>query len=608
MAMFSACENLQLQEPETLEENLIDNETDGQQIFVATIGADTKAYLDFDESRNVYKTVWDDDDEICIINAETGEGEYCKIVEGAGTSTAKFAGSISADRYIAVYGSSVNYRGRSSVELYLSSWQQSYNSYDASGQEIPDHRFENNVFPMIAESTTKSFSFKNVCSVLKITATGEEGNYLYDINISSNDSDVYMYGNVIVDFGGSEPRMTFKDGGDHGNYLEYGTFEELSSDPVEFYVVLPAQTYPGGFSLEFDTSYGTKTISVNSDVEMKRSRIRNLNVDLTSDPVYDVQQDWYVCLSEDDGDSWDNYQMYLEDGMYVWRGLYISSSTYLRLYEYNEDVYYGCSSDFRNSWSKTNACVELASGEDWWWFGVPHTGYYDIYVDPDRNCTYIMSSGVSPYDLPTQDLMIYDSYDMMLANAGEGALVKVYGIVMAKNANGFILSIDTYYDNYVYVYDPYGYCPVDLGYALDLYALAKTYRGQKELELQSGTYWYHMYDTDYYYYDLENPTAIDPASYTSTSFDYVGFTGYCTTNTSNGKTYYNITDESGNRIASITAPIEDLSSYVGLKVNLVGYYQGSNADGTAVIVMRQIATVPSGSTEEILPGGSITVN
>lgn len=603
MAMFSACENLTIQELETPEENLATGEN-GQQIFTATLDADTKVYLDYDSANNVYKTLWAENDQICVINAETGESELCPIIEGVGTTTAKFAGSITADRYIAVYGQNVNNTGSSSASLYMSSYQWGNFHWDDEEYEYKI-RFDNNVFPMVAKSSSKTFSFQNLCSVLKLTMTGASGDYLDNIRVTANDPETYLSGRINVDVSGSSPLVTF-DYGD--NYVEFSTWKEFSSDPMECFIVLPAQTYAGGLTLEFRTSYGSKTVEVKGDVEMKRSRIRNLNVDLTSDPVYDVQQDWYVCLSEDDGDSWDNYQMELEDGMYVWRGLYISSSTYLRLFEYNSDTYYGCSSDFRNSWSKTNACVELASGEDWWWFGVPHTGYYDIYVDPDRNCTYIMSSGVSPYDLPTQDLVIYDSYDMMFANAGEGALVKVYGIVMAKNANGFILSIDTYYDNYVYVYDPYGYCPVDLGYALDLYALAKTYRGQKELELQSGTYWYHMYDTDYYYYDLENPTEIDPASYTSTGFDYVGFTGYYTTNTSNGKTYYNITDESGNRIASITAPIEDLSSYVGLKVNLVGYYQGSNADGTAVIVMRQIATVPSGSTEEILPGGSITVN
>ena len=598
MAMFSACENIQLQEPESPEEILVDDATEDQQFFVATIGADTKAYLEFDASRNVYKTVWDDDDEIFIIDPDTGESERCVIVEGAGTSTAKFAGNISADRYIAVYGQDVYYNGGKSVGLYLSS-HQSLSSY-------PQGHMNNGCFPMIAESSTKSLSFKNICSVLKITVTGEEdGNYLNSMTISSNDSNVYMAGGVKVDISGSEPRMTFDYGSEELNCY---VWEYFSSAPLEFFVVLPAQTYTGGFTIQFDTDYGTKTISVDGDVEMKRSRIRNLNVHIGSTPDYDVQQDWFVCLSEDDGDSWDNYQMDLEDGMYVWRGLYISSSTDLRLYEYNEDVYYGCSSQFRNSWSKTNTCIELASGEDWWWLGVLDSGYYDVYVDPARNCAYIMSSGYSPYYLPTQEPVVYDSYDMLYSYAPEESIVKVLGVVMAKNANGFVISIDGYDDNYVYVYDPYGYCQVDLGYVLDLYAVAKDYRGQKELVIEDGRYWYHMWRTDYRYYEFESSTNIDAASYSSYRFDYVNVTGYYTTSVSAGKTYYHLTDEWGNIIASITSPLEDLSSYEGLKVNVEGFYQGRDTNGTAVIIMRNIRTIAGGTTEEILPGGSITVN
>lgn len=598
MAMFSACENIQLQEPESPEEILVDDATEDQQFFVATIGADTKAYLEFDASRNVYKTVWDDDDEIFIIDPDTGESERCVIVEGAGTSTAKFAGNISADRYIAVYGQDVYYNGGKSVGLYLSS-HQSLSSY-------PQGHMNNGCFPMIAESSTKSLSFKNICSVLKITVTGEEdGNYLNSMTISSNDSNVYMAGGVKVDISGSEPRMTFDYGSEE---LNCSVWEYFSSAPLEFFVVLPAQTYTGGFTIQFDTDYGTKTISVDGDVEMKRSRIRNLNVHIGSTPDYDVQQDWFVCLSEDDGDSWDNYQMDLEDGMYVWRGLYISSSTSLRLYEYNEDVYYGCSSQFRNSWSKTNTCIELASGEGWWWLGVLESGYYDVYVDPARNCAYIMSSGYSPYYLPTQEPVVYDSYDMLYSYATEESIVKVLGVVMAKNANGFVISIDGYDDNYVYVYDPYGYCQVDLGYVLDLYAVAKDYRGQKELVIEDSRHWYHMWRTDYRYYEFESSTNIDAASYSSYRFDYVNVTGYYTTSVSAGKTYYHLTDEWGNIIASITSPLEDLSSYEGLKVNVEGFYQGRDTNGTAVIIMRNIRTLAGGTTEEILPGGSITVN
>lgn len=603
MAMFSACENLTIQELETPEENLATGEN-GQQIFTATLDADTKVYLDYDSANNVYKTLWAENDQICVINAETGESELCPIIEGVGTTTAKFAGSITADRYIAVYGQDVNNTGSSSASLYMSSYQWGNFHWDDEEYEYKV-RFENNVFPMVAKSSSKTFSFQNLCSVLKLTMTGESGDCLDNIRVTANDPETYLCGRINVDVSGSSPLVTFKYG---DNYVEFSTWKEFSSGPMECFIVLPAQTYAGGLTLEFRTLYGSKTVEVKGDVEMKRSRIRNLNVDLTSDPVYDVQQDWYVCLSEDDGYSWDNYQMDLEDGMYVWRGLYISSSTDLRLYEYNEDVYYGCSSQFRNSWSKTNTCIELASGEGWWWLGVLDSGYYDVYVDPARNYAYIMSSGYSPYYLPTQEPVVYDSYDMLYSYAPEESIVKVLGVVMAKNANGFVISIDGYYDNYVYVYDPYGYCQVDLGYVLDLYAVAKDYRGQKELVIEDGRYWYHMLRTDYYYYEFKSSTNIDAASYSSYRFDYVNVTGYYTTSVLSGKTYYHLTDEWGNIIASITSPLEDLSSYEGLKVKVEGFYQGRDINGTAVIVMRRICLVLGGSTEEILQGGSITVN
>ena len=599
MAMFSACENIQLQEPESPEEILVDDATEDQQFFVATIGADTKAYLEFDASRNVYKTVWDEDDEIFIIDPDTGESERCVIVEGAGTSTAKFAGNISADRYIAVYGQDVYYNGGKSVGLYLSSYQ-NLSSY-------PQGHMNNGCFPMIAESSTKSFSFKNICSVLKITVTGEEdGNYLNSMTISSNDSNVYMAGGLKVDISGSEPRMTFDYGSEELNCY---VWEYISSAPLEFFVVLPAQTYTGGFTIQFDTDHGTKTISVDGDIEMKRSRIRNLNVNLTSDPVYDVDQDWYVCVSYDEGSSWDNYQMSIEDGMYVRRSLYIENTADFRLFESNEWIYYGCpASHFMSPWDKTNACIELASGDDWW-FNVSFSRYYDIYVDPERYCVYIMPEGMSPDYLLTQDPVTYDSYDMLYDYAPEESIVKVFGAVMAKNANGFILCIGGYAGNYIYVYDPLGlFCYVDQGYVLDLYAVARTYRGQKELVLEEGSYWYYMWRSDYYYYNFENSTPIDGTSYSSTSFDYVNVTGYLTISSTDGKTYYNMTDDWGVTIASITSPIEDLSSYIGQRVNLEGYYQGSHSNGYAIIVMRNIRTFAGGNTEEILPGGPITVN
>lgn len=593
LALLSACQTILPEEEETPHVSVSGGAGQDVQYFTAAIGTDTKTTVEYDASRNVYKTVWSENDRITVINAETGEYESCQIIEGAGTNVAKFAGTMNADHYYAVYGENVGLSDDGLPSVYLSSYQSSY------------YRLHDWLFPMFAQSSSKSFSFQNLCSLIKINVTGTEGDYLNYISLEANSSQSYMNGRAQIYMSGNEPQLDFLSGSPE---LTVSVYEPLYATERSVYVVLPSQTYRGGFKLTFDLDSGIKTINITDDVVMRRSRIRNLNVNLTSDPVYDVDQDWFVCLSEDDGDSWDNYQMDLEDGMYVYRDLYISSSTSLRLFEYNEDVYYGCSSQFRNSWSKTNTCIELASSEGWWWLGVLDSGYYDVYVDPARNCAYIMSSGCSPYYLPTQEPVVYDSYDMLYSYAPEESIVKVLGVVMAKNANGFVISIDGYDDNYVYVYDPYGYCQVDLGYVLDLYAVAKDYRGQKELVIEDGRHWYHMWRTDYRYYEFEYSTNIDAASYSSHRFDYVNVTGYYTTSVSSGKTYYHLTDEWGNIIASITSPLEDLSSYEGLKVNVEGFYQGRDTNGTAVIVMRRICFASGGSTEEILPGGSITVN
>ena len=606
MAMFSACENLTIQELETPEENLATGEN-GQQIFTATLDADTKVYLDYDSANNVYKTLWAENDQICVINAETGESELCPIIEGVGTTTAKFAGSITADRYIAVYGQNVNNTGSSSASLYMSSYQWGNFHWDDEEYEYKI-RFENNVFPMVAKSSSKTFSFQNLCSVLKLTMTGESGDYLDNIRVTANDPETYLSGRINVDVSGSSPLVTFNYG---DNYVEFSTWKELSSGPMECFIVLPAQTYAGGLTLEFSTLYGSKTVEVKGDVEMKRSRIRNLNVNLTSYPVYDANQDWYVCISNDDGSSWDSYQMHLEGGMYVCRGLYIENSSNIRFLEANEWVYYGCDSYYNNSWSKTNVCMGLTSGDNWWWYGDMFSEYYDFYVDPSRGCSYIMTSGFSPDNLPTTEIVAYDSYDNLYYYASEEEVVKVFGVVMAQNANGFVLSIDAYGGNNVYVYDPLNLCNgnLDMGYAIDLYAVARTYRGQKELVITEDSYWCYMWLNSYRYYNFEYPQAIDGTSYSSTSFDYVKVTGYLSKSSTNGNTYYSLTDEWGATIASITAPLEDLSSYVGQKVNLEGYYQGSHSNGYAIIVMRDLLPVTGGgTTEEILPGGSITVN
>ena len=169
MAVLAALSACQANLPQDVED---------AQYFTADIGADTKTSLAYDPTRGTYKVLWSEGDEILVINAETGESELCPIVEGVGTKKAKFAGTLKANKYYAVYGSNVSIDG-AVPELFVSQIQ-----YGSDG--IKGDRFQ-----MFAQSSSRSFSFQNLYSLIKINVTAEEGEYLRDLTLNQrswNDS------------------------------------------------------------------------------------------------------------------------------------------------------------------------------------------------------------------------------------------------------------------------------------------------------------------------------------------------------------------------------------------------------------------------------------
>ena len=70
--MLSACENLEIQESEIQGTVVSDvpEDSEAKVIFTATIGPDTKTYLDWDGK--VYKTLWEQEDRIYVFDPKTG--------------------------------------------------------------------------------------------------------------------------------------------------------------------------------------------------------------------------------------------------------------------------------------------------------------------------------------------------------------------------------------------------------------------------------------------------------------------------------------------------------------------------------------------------------
>lgn len=597
LVMLSACETLEPQQG--IVSGAVVEETVAEDVITATIGADTKTYLEWDWVNEVYKTRWSEDDYIWLIEERSDSLKYqtCDILEGAGTSSATFVGSLEADSYYALYAYGATFQNG---VIYVNLPEVQYH-YSYKYTENKD--FYNRAYPMVARSCTDEFQFENLCSVLKLTVTGN-GEMLQKVKVYSNDGSDVLSGYGTVDFSGGMPVMRMDNGGD--SYLDYYVDMSLSSEPLDCYIVLPSQTYESGFTIELYTDAGMMDVTTGQNIVLEQSRLHEVPVI----SYVNEEQAWQLEVTEDGGTSWYGDQMQYEDGMFVKHDWYFDTNMEFRFLERNSDVWYGCPGTFTRGSGKANTRVNLASGEGWWWFRVDAPGYYDIYIDPVEMCIYIMNDGITPYDIPTRENVLYDDYYTLYNNAVSGQYVKMYGAVLAKCGYGFILAIDGYRSNSIYVYDKAGLCDVELGNWIDIYAKLDYYRYLPELVVNEGEYWLFVADDTYYDYEPEAPYVItDPSSFTSSEYTYIRYVG--TLNIAGS--YHNIVFDGNTEFkGSITYPLQDLTQFDGKRVVVEGYYAGSNISGGVTYIntiMKRIYLMEENgsSTEDIIPGESFPV-
>ena len=595
MALLTSCNSLELpQEPVA---SGASGGVSEQTYFTATLAPDTKVHLQYQDG--VYKTYWDEGDRIYVCNDDTGEVETCVLVEGAGTSTGKFAGTIQARNYTAFY------------------------SYDSQPWKNDDDSYEitlqNNRYGfcdyMMARSTTKTFSFKNLCSYLKLNVSGN-GENLYNIEIRSNDDSAPLCGVAKILESNGEPGLYFDS--DNQNFdntsLYVNVYEYLGSSPYECIVAIPAQTYHGGLTVTLNTESRSEEFHVDGDIEMRRSHIRNLNLNLSEGGA--PQENWVIEMTRDGGNSWSVTQnLEYKDGFFFFDNLYLDEGEQVSIYFYetNAGVIYGCSDDFRDGSYKTNTRVELV--EYGAMLNLKHQGYYDIYLNPEENCFFIMSDYRLPSELPTMDPVLYETYES-LETTYENQIAKVRGYVIAKNAFGYILAIDAKYDNYILLYDPRHKVDMDLGYSVDIYAAVKTYNDLKELDV-TEVCWFSIISSNYNDADLRSPFKVEYLStYNSYKYDYLTVTGRLESSITpqNGRTEYTLIVQSPEYFeVIISQPYQDLAEFVGKPVVVEGFHMGHNASGstpTLKIMLKRIwheDSIADSSTEDVLYGGSIIV-
>ena len=221
----------------------------------------TKTFLS-DPVSGIYQNLWLDNDEIGVF---VGENEISKfsLKNGAGTSKGEFQGEFkdlngASMEKTAVYPYAiVNDKSGSSVSVTLPEEQ----LYKAGN--IAD-----GALPMVAVANDTELNFKNLCSVLKISMTGSLT--VNSITFTANNSNIKVSGDASVDTGNTTLTMANNAG---SRLVLKCDGVKLSDTTTEFFIVVPSQTYTGGFSLIIDTDNGKVLKSITSDVSIKRSEL-----------------------------------------------------------------------------------------------------------------------------------------------------------------------------------------------------------------------------------------------------------------------------------------------------------------------------------------------
>lgn len=198
---------------------------------------------------------WQAEDKISVFST-SGTNACFSLTEGAGSTTAKFAGSISGD-----------------VAQAFFPWSESNSAGTRLGFVLPEKQYWNeNSFgataaPMYAGLSGSTLNFRNICGVLKLLLKGADKVGKIVIRDLAGSM---LWGNGSLAIDGSLA-FTLSDGSDELE-LDCGDGVQLSSSPVSFYFAVPPGAFASGFAVEVYSDTGTLLDSFSSTKDHSISR------------------------------------------------------------------------------------------------------------------------------------------------------------------------------------------------------------------------------------------------------------------------------------------------------------------------------------------------
>ena len=264
--MFTACAEKELDIPENLirsgEED--SRQTENLTYLEATLG-DTSTKTAMSSFGGSWKTLWQSEDKIAVFfDGSSGAVDF-SLERGEGQNVGVFSGNANGKVWTALYPAmDAESMNKTCINLNL-----------PETQTYAEDSFGPDSYPMVAAPTSGTMQFKNLCSTIKVQLKGHH--VIDSIRFTAHDSNVSVCGPASVDVNFTEaPSLIMKPGGFGSVTLDVGGLLIDPNEITDFYLVLPAQTYRGGFTLKIFTRTGSMTCSTTSDVTIERSKVHSL--------------------------------------------------------------------------------------------------------------------------------------------------------------------------------------------------------------------------------------------------------------------------------------------------------------------------------------------